>query len=163
MTAVRLTLGVALASMVAVACTPMHSRLQPYRDCPAAEAVLARRARTICSCLRADQRLPPHAFTTDGCSMSPDGDWSDCCVDHDIAYWCGGSRDDRREADRRLASCVVARGHSHGFGECVRLAVRAGGVPWKPFPWRWAYGWEGLRGYEHTPQGRDAGACFMTP
>jgi hypothetical protein len=33
---------------------------------------------------------PTRAFLTDGCSWWPDGAWQECCVTHEIAYWCGG-------------------------------------------------------------------------
>ena len=122
------------------ACTPTRFRLQPYRDEPAKAALLAGLAAGRCD------RTPPHPFTTDGCSMAPDGDYASCCVDHDIAYWCGGSDERRREADRRLAACVREHGHSPCFASFVRGTVRVGGAPWLPFPWRWGYGWDGLGG-----------------
>ena len=37
-------------------------------------------------------------FTSDGCSLFPDGDikdralWCDCCLAHDISYWRGGAK-----------------------------------------------------------------------
>jgi hypothetical protein len=81
---------------------------------------------------------PTRPFYTDGCSMWPDGDLYRCCVEHDVAYWCGGSREDRLAADRRFRACaeVADRGQS----EWVYLGVRAGGGAWMPAPWRWGYG-----------------------
>ena len=158
--ATRVVVCLSLASTVATACTPTRSRLQPYRDDAVAAARLAREAQKICACVRGDDDLPSHPFTTDGCSMSPDGNWAACCVEHDIAYWCGGTADERRQADRRLAACAVARHHSKCFGQLVYLWVRSGGVPWEPFPWRWGYGWSGIRGYERRVSGRDAASCF---
>jgi hypothetical protein len=32
----------------------------------------------------------PTVLTTDGCSPWPDGSWGQCCIDHDMDYWCGG-------------------------------------------------------------------------
>jgi hypothetical protein len=129
-------LTIALLLGCTAACAPLHSHLQPFRDDPWAEAALVRRAASACD------RRPPHAFTTDGCSMSPDLDIAECCVSHDIAYWCGGPTGWRREADRRLAECVRARGHSASLAGLVEGAVRVGGASWWPLPWRWGYGWD---------------------
>jgi len=44
-------------------------------------------------------------FTTDGCSLFPDGTlkdntlWKSCCIEHDKAYWRGGSYPERQAAD----------------------------------------------------------------
>ena len=51
-------------------------------------------------------------FTTDGCSAFPNGNikhqslWANCCIRHDLAYWKGGTYDERLEADHKLESCV---------------------------------------------------------
>ena len=136
-------------------CTPTAHRLQPYSsDRPAAEA-LERRAAQYCVQLRSV--TPPHPFTTDGCSMWPDDGWVDCCVEHDIAYWCGGTSDDRRRADAALRDCV-ARDHSATLAWLMYWGVRLGGVPWQPFAWRWGYGWNGIHGYAAAaPRGVPAG------
>jgi hypothetical protein len=137
---VRRAAVAALLLASATACTPTRFRLEPYRHDPAKAALLAGLAAGRCD------RRPPHPFTTDGCSMAPDGDIADCCVDHDIAYWCGGTAEQRREADRRLADCVRERGHSRCYSGFVEATVRMGGAPWLPTPWRWGYGWNGLGG-----------------
>ena len=79
------------------------------------------------------------AFTTDGCTGWPDGVWRDCCIEHDMAYWCGGGRQERAAADRELERCVEARGHPI-VGRLMWTGVRVGGVPEVPAPWRWGYG-----------------------
>ena len=137
----------ALASAAGIGCTPTRFHLQPYRDDPVAATDLVRRAESECAKVRGAGDLPPHAFTSDGCSMVPDGAWGTCCIEHDIAYWCGGKADQRREADRGLRECVTEHG-SACLGEVMYLGVRIGGIPWQPFPWRWAYGWDGLHGYD---------------
>ena len=44
-------------------------------------------------------------FSSDGCSLFVDGTfenpelWKECCLTHDIAYWKGGTEEDRHEAD----------------------------------------------------------------
>ena len=146
-------------------CTPTVSRLRPYRDDPEQSTALENRANTICGRHRGRCDLPPHHFTTDGCSLWPDGTWVDCCVDHDIAYWCGGSCEDRAHADATLRQCVTHRG-SASMGTAMYVGVRAGGAPWLPFPFRWGYGWDWPHGYESVPRPTvagppDAGGCAM--
>lgn len=91
-------------------------------------------------------------FTTDGCSMFPDGTindhtlWLECCVEHDKAYWKGGSYPDRVRADRALRDCVSASGAPF-IAEIMLEGVRVGGSPFWPTTYRWGYGWPGLRGY----------------
>ena len=99
-----------------------------------------------CRARRGDAATPPHPFTTDGCSLWPDGPWVECCVLHDRAYWCGGSAEERERADRTLEACVESAGSSATAG-AMWLGVRIGGVPWWPAPWRWGYGWDYPAGY----------------
>jgi hypothetical protein len=136
-------------SLAVSACTPMRSRLEPYRDHPAEAGELAAEARAACTTLRGVADLPRHPFTTDGCSASPDGTWVDCCVQHDVAYWCGGGADARLAADRRLRECIAGTLHSPLYASVAFAFVRIGGAPWLPFSWRWAYGWSGFHGYDH--------------
>ena len=84
--------------------------------------------------------LPPTAFTSDGCSLWFDGDWLECCVLHDLAYWRGGTRQERQKADRALERCVAARGHTAAAG-IMYAGVRVGGVWWLPTCFRWGFGW----------------------
>ena len=102
----RLRLGLALG--LAAACIPSEHRLDPYREDAARAARLEDRAEAAC---RARRSTPPvQTFTTDGCSMSPDGDWISCCLEHDIEYWCGGPSEARRQADTGFRACL-GRGH----------------------------------------------------
>lgn len=93
------------------------------------------------------------SFTTDGCSLFPDrapagrADWCDCCLAHDLAYWRGGTEDDRLNADRALRRCVEQRSRDHGLAELMFLGVRAGGGPELNTRFRWGYGWPFGRGY----------------
>jgi hypothetical protein len=87
-----------------------------------------------------------------------------CCAAHDRAYWRGETVQGyakRLEADETLRHCVVAYGAQHraefaerfhlpedaivtnfqAIGDLMYFAVRAGGKPCSPFPWRWGYGW----------------------
>ena len=100
-------------------------------------------------------------FTSDGCSLFPDGTfkdrslWCDCCLQHDIAYWQGGSREERSNADESLRSCVEERTGSSVLAKVMFDGVRAGGHPVFPNWYRWGYGWTYGRGYAPlTPEER---------
>ena len=54
----------------------------------------------------------------DWCSWWPDGDWTDCCRQHDRQYGTAGKGAPnrtpgmtRRRADAELRACVAAKGH----------------------------------------------------
>ena len=97
-----------------------------------------------------------YPFTTDGCSgglsfawrllfgsVTP---WEDCCIEHDRVYWRGGTAASRRAADRALLACVRKKGYP-AVGILLWAAVRVGGHPLLPLPWRWGYGWKYPRPY----------------
>ena len=100
--------------------------------------------------------MPPRPFTTDGCSgglsqawralFRQDPPWEGACIEHDRAYWKGGTILDRVYADRRLYEHVRLAGYP-ATATLVWIAVRAGGHPLWPFPWRWGYCWPWPRGY----------------
>lgn len=97
-----------------------------------------------------------YPFTTDGCSgglsfawrllfrMPPP--WEKCCVAHDRVYWRGGTAAERRAADRAFLACVRKKRHPV-WGLLLWAAVRVGGHPLLPLPWRWGYGWKYPRPY----------------
>jgi hypothetical protein len=93
------------------------------------------------------------AFTTDGCSSFPDGTpqnqslWLDCCIRHDLAYWKGGTYQDRLDADLALEQCVAKAGQPDIAALMLR-GVRTGGNPFFLTPYRWGYGWPFGRGYQ---------------
>lgn len=93
-------------------------------------------------------------FSTDGCSLFPDGDsaqptlWCDCCVAHDQSYWRGGTAVEREAADAALRGCVLARTGRETLAAQMYRGVRLGGTPWMPAGFRWCYGWGYGRGYE---------------
>jgi hypothetical protein len=70
-----------------------------------------------------------------------------CCVDHDEDYWYGGSRRMRRESDARLRRCVFNHNNGTVLGKLfygllswgMWAAVRIGGSPKLPTPWRWKF------------------------
>jgi hypothetical protein len=93
-------------------------------------------------------------FTSDGCSLFPDGTmrdrdkWCDCCLQHDIAYWRGGTEEERKRSDERLRDCVFERTGDKVLAAAMYMGVRAGGHPTFPTWYRWAYGWPYGRGYQ---------------
>lgn len=127
-------------------CTRPGFTVEPYKSDPEAAKRLSEEAEDQCLELR--DELPDLDFSTDGCSVFLDASWVDCCVEHDKAYWCGGSAAERKRADRELRACVADVGHT-ALGWSMEKGVWMGGVPWLPSSWRWGYGWEDWpRGYE---------------
>ncbi len=102
--------------------------------------------------------LAPGDFRSDGCSLFPDGSvkdralWCDCCFAHDIAYWRGGTKEERKEADAKLRECVLERTRDKALAEVMYAGVRAGGHPVFPAWYRWGYGWKYGRGYRPLTQ-----------
>lgn len=86
-------------------------------------------------------------FTTDGCTMFPDGSpadvtlWQHCCIEHDFAYYLGGPSEAREAADTQLRACVAAAANQ-AVADVMYYGVRVGGTPVLPTPWRWGYGWK---------------------
>lgn len=81
-------------------------------------------------------------FKSDGCSLFPDGDYMDCCFEHDRAYYGGGSWTARWRADKKLYVCVAKKkGFRHKLiAPIMWLGVRAGGLHFLPTPFRWGFG-----------------------
>jgi len=97
-------------------------------------------------------------FTSDGCSLFPDGSlqdrsqWCDCCLKHDIAYWQGGTKKERLQADKTLQDCVMKRTGSKTLATMMYEGVRTGGHPAFPTWYRWGYGWKFGKGYRALSQ-----------
>lgn len=95
-----------------------------------------------------DANLKP--FVSDGCSggmswawrffTGKPPPWEDDCIEHDRAYWAGGTYRDRLTADRKLLWRVTAKGYPR-LAWLMYQGVRLGGAAILPFPWRWGYGW----------------------
>lgn len=102
-----------------------------------------------CSSLLRASELKP--FTTDGCSLWIDGTpeqpnlWRHCCVAHDLAYWLGGSKADRKKADEDILACVK-QAQGPGMAKYIYTNVRWGGSPYWMNYYRWGYGWDYLDG-----------------
>ena len=92
-------------------------------------------------------------FSSDACSLFPDrapigqADLCDCCLAHDEAYWRGGSAAERLASDVAFERCVRTASGSPLLAGTMYGAVRIGGMPWLPSPFRWAYGWPDGRLY----------------
>lgn len=91
-------------------------------------------------------------FYSDGCSVSPDSlgenNWTDCCVQHDIEYWAGGTKEQRKAADLALRSCIHNRTGSALLANIYYLGVRLGGRIEVKVKFRWGYGWTHDKGYK---------------
>ncbi|MDQ6961987.1 MAG: hypothetical protein Q9M28_05595 [Mariprofundaceae bacterium] len=96
---------------------------------------------------------PLQPFQSDGCSLFPDGSWSKpeawshCCLNHDLAYWQGGTAPQRQQADEELATCVQQAGFPV-TATMMHMGVRIGGSPFLPTWYRWGYGWSYGRAYQ---------------
>lgn len=93
-------------------------------------------------------------FSSDGCSLFPDRslitkqDWCDCCFEHDLAYWRGGTEEEREIADLLLRECVLEKTGNEALAETVYKGVQFGGSPYFYNWYRWGYGWEYERKYQ---------------
>ncbi|MGK0309304.1 MAG: hypothetical protein ACJAT5_000371 [Lentimonas sp.] len=93
-------------------------------------------------------------FTSDGCSLFPDRslieniDWCECCLEHDVAYWQGGTKAQRLEADEKLRDCVLEKTGNQALAETMYQGVRFGGNPYFYNWYRWGYGWNYERKYQ---------------
>jgi hypothetical protein len=120
-------------------------------------------AACLSACVSTPGTLQP--FTTDGCSSFPDrapvgtADWCHCCLRHDLAYWRGGTADERLKADEDLRSCVQAASGSAELGDLMFTGVRVGGTPYSIASYRWGYGWTQPRAYEPLTAAEEAQAA----
>lgn len=115
-----------------------------------------------------NNRLDP--FVTDGCSNFPDGVpyfkpalWRECCVIHDIAYWQGGTSEQREEADSQLRECVAEKSGEPALAQAMYLGVRAGGYDRLPTTWHWGYGWVLDRGDKALDDAEQAQVAALLP
>lgn len=122
-------------------------------------------AMTVCiffllACSRPDQQLKP--FSSDGCSLFPDADlltdqdWCDCCLHHDVAYWKGGTEEQREQADNNLRDCVEEKTRNPVLASVMYEGVRVGGSPYFYNWYRWGYGWPYERKYQRLTAEEEA-------
>ncbi len=84
-------------------------------------------------------------FETDGCTFiidrpifSKKKSFKPCCYLHDISYWIGGSKKQRKTSDKELKKCI--KKESNGFyGSLFYLGVRTGHL--SPIKSRFQWGW----------------------
>lgn len=91
---------------------------------------------------------PPLAFTQDGCSLFIDGffghDFSEACLSHDIKYWAGGSKEERKLADIALRENIA---HTGPLGPVIAPIMYAGvrlfgdSFITRTIDANWGYGW----------------------
>lgn len=91
-------------------------------------------------------------FTTDGCSLFPDrlpgiAPYCECCVLHDLAYWRGGTKEERLSADQAFRACIARATGDDLLAQSMYEGVRGGGSPYYRTPFRWGYGWPYGRNY----------------
>ena len=104
----------------------------------------------LCSC---GDKTTIRPFTSDGCTLFPDKSiinrksWCDCCFQHDIAYWQGGTETQRKQADLALKECVYRKTGDQALADLMYQGVRLGGSPYFPNWYRWGYGWPFIRPY----------------
>lgn len=103
-------------------------------------------------------------FSSDGCSLFPDGsiltkeDWCECCFQHDIAYWRGGTAQEREQADLNLRQCVLAKSGDETLARLMYEGVRFGGSPYFYSWYRWGYCWPYDRKYQALSEKESARA-----
>jgi hypothetical protein len=93
----------------------------------------------------AQESLSP--FDTDYCTNYPEGTrsrpelWKHCCLYHDLAFWAGGNKQNRYDADRELKSCIQEAG-APVIAQMMYLGVRAGSYSPLKYPEKkWNNGW----------------------
>ena len=87
-----------------------------------------------------------NTFTTDWCSMFPDWNWKECCVEHDKSYWKGGTKWQKENADKKLQICVWKKWHPN-IGFLMKIWVSIWWTPYLPTNFRWWYWWDKFKNY----------------
>lgn len=80
--------------------------------------------------------------------------FTECCVEHDVAYWLGGTKEQKDKSDMQLKACMQNKLNpkfnkeiSVSVAQTYYLGVQAGGVNFMPNSFRWGYGWNYVRPY----------------
>ena len=94
------------------------------------------------------KEIPPNSFKQDGCTLFPDSilwsNFSQACLEHDIAYWYGGTEEERKVADQNFKSAVADSGKAgYVLQVPIYLGVRLFSDTWltKLFDANWGFGW----------------------
>jgi hypothetical protein len=72
-------------------------------------------------------------FHSNGCNFTPEGNWGECCYEHDWAYRTGGWALARLKADIALSRCIF-RNQNPFAALLYFIGVRVGGM------WAFRYG-----------------------
>jgi hypothetical protein len=84
-------------------------------------------------------------FISDGCTETQSKvstEMSQCCVRHDMAYWVGGTLEDKHRADSTLIDCIRAHGASKLTAGVWELLLQQFGSS------RWGAKWTPKRGFK---------------
>lgn len=87
-------------------------------------------------------------FTSNGCSGFREARFFSCCYVHDMAYWAGGDRSDRRRADGVLRDCLKEISHDPVLSYVAWGLVRLAAIP----GWFCCDGWN--RAWRNTDRDR---------
>jgi len=86
-------------------------------------------------------------FVTDSCTGYREGTqknptlWEDCCKNHDLFFWAGGNKSQRKTVDKELKACIKSKaGNFHAT--IMYLGVSIGGLsPIKFGGKQWGNAW----------------------
>ena len=94
------------------------------------------------------------AYSSQGCATAPElsaidsSDWCDCCREHDIAYWRGGTKEQHDQADNRLRKCINLKSSDKKLANNMVDSANKGGGAYFFAGYRWGYGWQLGRKYQ---------------
>lgn len=87
-------------------------------------------------------------FFSDGCTLAPDGTfaetnlWRECCEEHDLRFWGGGTQTQRLEADYHLKLCIQHKSNDM-IATLFMWGVQLGSLsPLKFESKKWGNAWE---------------------
>jgi hypothetical protein len=97
----------------------------------------------------------PVPFTSNGCSGFREGKFFGCCFVHDFRFWSGGSRDDRRKADKQLRQCLMDVTNGNLYDRIVAdigyLLMVLERIPGEVIPDGWGRGWPNTPRRKYDP------------
>ncbi len=106
------------------------------------------RALAVRTTLAGGKAIPPGDFVFDGCTLFPERllglDLTRACLEHDIAYWAGGTTEERRAADIVFKAAVAEAGRAGTIlAPLAYTGVHLFGDTWltKIFDANWGFGW----------------------
>jgi hypothetical protein len=95
------------------------------------------------------KEIPPKPFVYDGCTFFVDSfitsDLRNVCLTHDIAYWYGGTKSERKHADIKLREGVAelgVLGKTLSYPMYIGVRLFGDSVVTKSVDAEWGFGWE---------------------